>query len=265
MKIFELVDDEVHISIGCLLYYEKEKSFIIELQDNLTEWTAPLLFAEAVKQNKYTVLRELSLLWVKERIIPSGRQNISSILANAKLSTYNEIDLLERSKGRCSQDSIFLRKLDYVPEFVTNRMQHNLMEVVFCGGTDFLCFFCDDTVRKISFDSLKEITDIEKVISNEQVIKSGHIAAGGYVVTFNDSIDVPSSLLYDAGISISLSLNDFLCFVQNNIVDSSESCAMLECSRQNLAYLVSKNILTPVKKDVKGNLYTKGNILGSRE
>ena len=46
MKVFELIDGEVHISIGCLLYYEKEKSFIIELQDNLTESTAPLLFAE---------------------------------------------------------------------------------------------------------------------------------------------------------------------------------------------------------------------------
>lgn len=265
MKIFELIDGEVHISIGCLLYYEKEKSFIIELQDNLTEWTAPLLFAEAVKQNKYTVLRELSLLWVKERIIPSGRQNISSILINAKLSTYNEIDFLERSKGKCSQDSIFLRKLDYIPEFVSKRMQHNLTEFVFCGGVDFLCFFSDGTVRKISLDGLQEITGIEKIISNEQVLKSGHVAAGGYVATFNDSIDVPSSLLYNAGISIPLSINDFLCFVQNNIVDSSESCAMLECSRQNLAYLVSKNTLKPIKEDVKGNLYAKGNILASRE
>ena len=144
-------------------------------------------------------------------------------------------------------------------------MQHNLTEFVFCGGVDFLCFFSDGTVRKVSLDSLREITGIDKIISNEQVLKSGHIAAGGYLVTFNDSIDIPSSDLFNAGVSIPLSLNDFLCFVQNNIVDSSESCAMLECSRQNLAYLVSKNTLKPVKKDVKGNLYTKGNILGSRE
>lgn len=41
--------------------FEKEKSFIIELQDYISEWTAPLLFAEAVKQHKYTVSRELSL------------------------------------------------------------------------------------------------------------------------------------------------------------------------------------------------------------
>lgn len=265
MKIFELIDSEIHISIGCLLYFEKEKSFIIELQDNLTEWTAPLLFAEAVKNNKYTVSRELSLLWVKERVIPSGRQNISSILANAKLSAYNEIDFLERSRGKCSQDNIFLRKLDFVPEYVAERMRHNLTECVFCGGTNFLCFFKDGTVRKINLYDLPEISDIKKIQTNEQVLQSGHIAVGGYCVTFNDSIDVPASLLYKAGIAIPLLLDDFLCFVQNNIVDSSESCAILECSRQNLAYLVSKNALSPVKKDVKGNLYTKGNILASRE
>lgn len=265
MKIFELIDNEAHISIGCLLYYEKEKSFIIELQDNLTEWTAPLLFAEAVKHNKYTVYRELSLRWVKERIIPSGRQNISSILANAKLSAYNEIDLLERSKGKCSQDNIFLREMDSIPEFVAERMRHNLTEFVFCGGTHFLIFFSDGTVRKIDLNELAEIEGIEKILSNKLVLQSGQIAAGGYCVTFNDSIDVPASLLYSAGIAIPLTLDDFLCFVQNNIVDSSECCSILECSRQNLAYLVSKNKLSPVKKDVKGNLYTKGNILGCGE
>lgn len=263
MKIFELIDDEANISVGCLLYYEKEKSFIIELQDDLTEWTAPLLFAEAVKQNRFTVSRELSLLWVKERIIPSDRQNISNILANAHLSVYNEIDLLERSKGKCSQDHISLRRLDSIPEFVVRRMQNNLKEFVWCGGTFFLSFFNDGTVRKINLLDLSKTMGVEKIVSNELVLQSGHIAAGGYCVTFNDSIDIPAYFLYKSGISIPLSLNDFLCFVRNNIVDSTESCSILECSRQNLSYLVSKNVLTPIKKDVKGNLYTKGNILNS--
>ncbi len=260
MKIFELIDDEANVSIGCLLYYEKEKSFIIELTDTLTEWTAPLLFAEAIKQNRFTISRELSLLWVKERIIPSGRQNISSILANAHLSTYSEIDFLERSKGKCSQDHIFLRRVDSLPEFVMKRMQRNLKECVPCGENGLLCFFNDGTVRKNDLHELRQIDGIEKIISNESVLQSGHIVAGGYCVTFNEVIDISSSLLYDSGISVPLSLDDFLCFVKNNMVDSTQGGAILECSRQNLAYLVSKNKLIPVKREVKGNLYTKGNI-----
>ena len=36
---------------------------------------------------------------------------------------------------------------------------------------------------------------------------------------------------------------------------------MLECSRQNLAYMLNKDILKPIKEDVKGNLYLKGDVL----
>lgn len=145
------------------------------------------------------------------------------------------------------------------------KMQCNLKEYVLCENNNLLCFFNDGTVRKINLQDLLEINDVEKIRSNDLVLKSGHIAAGGYCVTFNDSIDISANCLYKSGISIPLSLDDFLMFVKNNMVDSTESCAILECSRQNLAYLVSKKKLTPVKKDVKGNLYTKGNILNCRE
>ena len=51
MKIFEIIDEELNISIGVLLYNERERTFIIELQKNLDEWTAPLLFTSFVKRN----------------------------------------------------------------------------------------------------------------------------------------------------------------------------------------------------------------------
>jgi len=41
--------------------------------------------------------RDLSFLWVKERIIPSGRQNISAILKNHKMDAYDEMKFLELS------------------------------------------------------------------------------------------------------------------------------------------------------------------------
>ena len=55
MKIYEIFDDENKISIGVLLYYEKQRSFIIELQDNLDEWSAPLLLTNFVKKGIYTI------------------------------------------------------------------------------------------------------------------------------------------------------------------------------------------------------------------
>ncbi len=69
------------------------------------------MFTYLIKQNKYTVPSEISYLWVKERIIPSGRQNINSILNNHKLKEYSEIDFLELAEGRCAQDHLYVRKI----------------------------------------------------------------------------------------------------------------------------------------------------------
>ena len=39
---------------------------------------------------------------------------------------------------------------------------------------------------------------------------------------------------------------------------------ILECSRQNMAYMVKQEQLTPLKEDVKGNLYLKKDVLKLR-
>ena len=48
LKIYEIIDSEYRRSVGVLLYYEKIKDFIIELKDDLDEWSAPLLFTNLV-------------------------------------------------------------------------------------------------------------------------------------------------------------------------------------------------------------------------
>lgn len=261
MKIFEIVDGEVKSTIGCLLYFEKEKSYIIELRQGLTEWTAPLIFANRVKNGQLTFDRELSLLWVKERVIPSGRQNIGSILANAGLRDYNEIDFLEAARGRCSQDSLYIKKLQHLPDYVAERQEKNLQECVLCDDYSLLCFFKNGNCRKVALEQLAAEKDVEKILKNRLLYKSGHIAAGGYCLTFNDSIDISVGLLYESGIEVPLSINDFLSFVRENILDTSECCELCQCSRQNLSHLISKGSLSPIKKDVKGNLYLKGNVI----
>ena len=146
MKIFEILDEENERSIGALLYYEKEGTYIVELQDDLDDWTAPLLFTSYVKKNIYTIPREISFLWVKERVIPSGRQNISDILAHHKLKTYDEMKFLEISEGRCSQDSLYIKKIEKLPEYVVERTKKHITECILSEDNMLLCFFADDTI-----------------------------------------------------------------------------------------------------------------------
>lgn len=261
MKIFAIIDEETTLLTGILLYYEKEGTCVIELPEYLDEWTAPLLFTSYVKKKIYTIPRDISFLWVKERVIPSGRQNINDILAHHNMQSYDEMKFLEISEGKCSQDSLYIKKIDMLPDFVIERQKKNIVECVLSDDHTLLCFFEDDTIKKIQLENLQSFEEQNKIINNEQVYQSGKVGTGGYCVTFNESIDLPAWLLYDEESNIPLNLNDFKVFLKNNVLDTTESCDLLECSRQNMSYMVRKQQLTPVKEEVRGNLYLKGDVL----
>ncbi len=266
MKIYEILDREEESSVGTLLYYEKSRTFIIELTDCLDEWNAPLLLTAYVKRGTFTIPRDISLMWVRERIIPSGRQNIGMILRSHNLSEYDEMTFLEKSGGRCSQDSLYIRRLSQIPDYVKERRQRNLKDCTLCAGRTLLCFFLDGTVKKVSLNSYKssdenENTAVRKILENDALYSSGKITAGGYAVTFNDSLDLSAASLYESGVTVPLSLNDFLSFVKGNMLDTAEACDVLSCSRQNLDYLAKKGAISPVRERVRGNLYLKGEVL----
>ena len=194
MKNFEIFDAELGRSIGVLLYYEGKSEFIIELQKDLDEWTAPLLLTGFVKKGVFTIPRDISFLWVKERVIPSGRQNIGAILDTHKLKRYDEMKFLEISKGKCSQDHLFIKEIPHLPDYVIERQMRNLLDVSLLDDHMLLCFFADETVKKVDLAKLIDQDGVDKVIRNEALYQSGKIGIGGYAVTFNDSIDIPAWL-----------------------------------------------------------------------
>ncbi len=261
MRNYEILDEDTKRSIGVLIYYEKQRTFIVELEDDLDEWNCPLLFTEYVKRGIFTMPRDVSFLWVKERVIPSGRQNIQSILKTHKLKEYDEMKFLELSQGRCSQDYMYIRKIDNLPEYVVARQRLNLLDTMVLDGNKILSFFADNSVKIIDLNDFLDISDVSKVISNRMLFESCMAGSGGYYLTFNDSIDIPAAVLYERGETVPFGFDIFLKYVRKNIVDTSECCDLLDCSRQNLSYLVKQNRLTPVKENVKGNLYVKGDVI----
>ena len=264
MKSYEIYDNDNRLEIGCLLYYEKDKCFIVELKDSIDEWTAPLLFSGFVKKGIYTIPRDISFLWVKERVIPSGRQNIGMILKNHKLLEYDEMKFMEISEGRSSQDGMSVKRTDTLPGYVQSRMNKNLSGAFATEGRTCICFFANDTARRIDLNELRDVNGVDKIIANDKLFGSIRLGAGGYYLTFNDSIDIPAQVLYSAGEKLNVTKNDFKAFARNNIMDTSETGEILSCSRQNISYMVKRQQLIPIKKDVMGNLYLKDDILKSR-
>lgn len=262
MKTYEIADAENRMSVGTLLYYEKADRCVIELVDGLDEWTAPLLFTGLVKKNVSTVPYEYSYLWVQERVIPYDRQNIQSILKRHRLPQYDEMTLLELSEGRCSQDSLYIKKIDTLPDYVRKRAEKNVEECVALENNILMCIFADGTIKKVDISSLVEINDIKKIVS-KQVFQTAKVGAGGYAVVFNESLEISARTLYDKGETISLSRDELMLFVNRNLVDTSQTCEMLGCTRQNLSYLIGEKYILPIKENAKGNLYLRGEICRS--
>ena len=67
--------------------------------------------------------------------------------------------------------------------------------------------------------------------------------------------------LYEHSQAISLTLDDFIGFVQHRVVSVSEACHILGCSRQNIDDLMKRDKLHPIRRDAKNKLFLKNEIL----
>lgn len=265
MKTYAIRDNErnKNTPIGYLLCYEKAKEYIIELRDDLDEWEAPLLFQKYVREKNFTIPKDVTALWVQERVIPSGRQNIGTILKNAKMNEYQEMTLLKLSKGKCSQDSCYLEEIDYedIPEKIRMRSEKNVLECFPADNENIICMFRDNLARKVSLIKLQEqFEEVSYVLKKEELLRSVKVGVGGYSISFNNSIEIPVRVLRDETLSEPIVAEDFKTFVRSNMVDTTKACDVMQCSRQNISYMVNTGKLEPVWKGTKENLFTRGNI-----
>lgn len=265
MKSYAIYDKDLErdSAIGYLFYYDKADSFIIELCEDLDEWEAPLLFQKFIREKRYTISREASFMWVRERVIPSGRQNIGSILKNHKLNSYSEIAFLRLSKGECSQDNCYITEIpeEKIPKDITVRRKKNVWECFPTEDHQLLCLFQDDVIKKVNLSLLyKKYVELSRILRNKAVLDTLKVGVGGYSVVFNDSLEIQALDLRMVGTTIPLSSKDFYNFIRRNVIDTTKTCDMLQCSRQNLSYMVKEDKIKPIIRGTKENLYLKGEI-----
>ena len=265
MKSYAIYDKDLdrNAAIGYLYYYEKADSFIIELCEDLDEWEAPLLFQKFIREKRYTISREVSLMWVRERVIPSGRQNIGSILKNHKLNSYSEMAFLSLSKGKCSQDNCYLAEIseEEIPKDILDRRKKNVWECFPTEDSQLLCLFKDDVVQKVKLSLLYEqYAELSRILRNRAVLDTLKVGVGGYSIIFNDSLEIQALDLRAVGTDIPLTSKDFYNFIQRNVTDTTKTCDILQCTRQNLSYMVKEDKIKPIIRGTKENLYLKGEV-----
>lgn len=244
MKI-SVIKDEYNNSLGYLIYYEHDSSFIVELPEDADEWKTPLLLSSYVKRKKFTVYPDDALMWVKERIVPSSRQNIASILKDSNLKEYDEYKLLMMNDGRCSQDNYYLASCNNIPSFILERQKLLIKDFLILENRDILLFFNNNESRIYKIKGFESIS----------------VSAGGYGLLIDENRFIDNRHIYNNSTVSYIKYADFISFVRNNVMDATEAAGLSKCTRQNIKDLKDKGKLNTVKESSKYSLFLKSDVL----
>ena len=97
--------------VGKLYYDTESREFTLEVYPNFKKSEVTALMGIMLERKIYKVEHELAICFVRERIVPPNRQNISQILADLKMPYYDECLFLERLHGRCDMDDFEVEPL----------------------------------------------------------------------------------------------------------------------------------------------------------
>ena len=248
MRLYEIIDEysRANTPIAYLFYYEKQAAFSIEIAPNLNPKSIPLFFATFVEEGKMTVDMEWSKRWVKGRIIPEERQNIGMVLRDNHINSYDLMALLQRGMGRCAQDDLMIRLASQskLPTWLTERQKKKIRMAFPLDDFNVLVCFYDDSIRRI--DLRKKIEEDRSFLIFER--KEGKffdmsLQPGGNGIMWDEWLFIPAADLYSSGKAIALSTSELLRIMGTEIIDTSEACRLLGCSRQYINQLVKKELL----------------------
>ena len=97
--------------LSILIYDEDKKEFTIDIPEDVTEQEAPFMMSLFVRRGIRHIGPEWSIRWIRERVVPSSRQNIGQILRENDMQVYDEYALLVKNEGRSFQDECYLEEM----------------------------------------------------------------------------------------------------------------------------------------------------------
>ena len=266
MKIFAIRDaaDQSNKDLAYLFYYENDRKFYIELPEKADPWETPLLLSSFVKKGERSVNSYWSRVWVQQRIVPPDRQNISQILRDNGLKSYDEYAMLMLASGRCEQDDYYFAPIteDALPLQIVRRFNRKIEDVVPLRNCCLLVFFRDGTIRKCDLSAYFEKEKRFSILAKRpDYFARVQIQTGGFGVQWDENLTVSDSTLYKMGNRVALTAEDFKAFASERIINAAEAAEILNCSRQYINELVKTDKLHPIKASEKNTLFLKSEVL----
>ena len=108
LKTFGLHDGALGKQVGKLRYDTDSKYFSMSIFPDITVADLPLSLEIFAANGKLELGSDDVMTWIRGRIFPPGRQNISSILKELDLPEYDEFGILMYTMARCDKDELYL-------------------------------------------------------------------------------------------------------------------------------------------------------------
>lgn len=266
MKIYAIKNenDKKHKNLAYLLYYEKDKKFYIEIDEKVNPEKLPIVLSIFSFRRIYTVNAYWTKMWIKERIVPTDRQNLGQILKDANLDHYDEYQLLMKTNGRCAQDDCYLEKVkeEDLPKEIVLRFQRKVSDVIPLKDNQLLVFFRDGSIRKIQYeDVMDDENNFKRILKDKKIFEKVEVETGGQGITWDEDSCIPCERLYASGKLIPLNVEDLKSFIEKRVIDTNETGTLVGCSKQNVEDLVKRGRLEPIKQSCKYKLFLKSEVL----
>lgn len=92
-------------TVAYLFYDETNGSYQIEIPENVKSVEAPPIIADFIEKGQRKIGHEWSLRWVRQRVIPSERQNIGQILRENGMDYYDEFHCFFATRAEAAKMS----------------------------------------------------------------------------------------------------------------------------------------------------------------
>lgn len=263
MKVCRIVDEYDNKEVGYLLYYKRSDSFSVEISPELSAADATLFLEYFVEKGILSLGPEWSRRWVEARIVPRDRQNLGIILKDNGLSHYDAFRLLVLAEGRCAQDdcAVFQIKPEAMPEWLRERLSKRIDFVHAIEPSELVLMFRDETIWRVDIGiDMEEDGMLGAYLAKPGVFSCAELLPGGTGVTWNGYVDIPAWALSGRGERLPLTCSEFKSMVKKFVMDTSEVCDELECSRQYVNQLVKESDLSVLKESNNARLYARSEI-----
>ena len=263
MKIFAIIDPVIEKEIAYFFYYERENTYYIEINDDISEWDAPFIIDSYIRRKDFVMTHEDSLRFISQRIVPCDRQNIGAVLKDNGLEEYDEAKLFILADGRCAQDDCCIRQIRYaqLPDKIKARREKRIAAAIQVDERSFLISLADGSAAVLELG--QEVSDVfeSNVLRRLMAYRSKFSEIKVLCCGAELGIEYGPALTYEQAAELSVKLpfdmEVLRTFVLQNLMTTNDLTDSMGCSRQNINDLVMRGKLNPVDINARVQLFDR--------